>query len=132
MLNLSVKTSLNPLESFDLAYDYFTKKVGLKVIELVGHMHAVSGFTEVRLSDGKLGGKENRDSRVVLREMLQHMANTYGLDTVHYLLHLHSVPDETVGHLVVKVTNTTPTEIEFTSEEYDEPVKEFAGSLRKP
>jgi len=69
------------------------------------------------------------ESREVLQEILDHVSETYGLETVHYLLHMHSVPDESVGHLIAKVSTGSPTEVEFTSEEYDEQVKEFARLL---
>jgi hypothetical protein len=129
MLNLSVKTKLKPLEALDKTYEYFTKNVGLRVVEMVGHMHAEEGFAEIRLSSGTLSGNGKHESREVLREILDHLGNTYGLDTVHYLLHMHSVPDESVGHLIAKVNNGSPTEVEFTSQEYDEQVREFARKL---
>jgi hypothetical protein len=129
MLNLTVKTKLKPQEALDKTYEYFAESVGLKVVELVGHMHADQGFSEVRLSSGTLSAKGEYESRQVLREILKHIRNRYGLETVHYLLHMHSVPDESVGHLVAKVTTGSPTEVEFTSEEYDEQVKEFARRL---
>jgi hypothetical protein len=74
---------------------------------MVGHMHAEEGFTEIRLSKGE------HESRQVLGEILDHLSETYGLETVHYLLHMHSVPDESVGHLVAKVSTGSPTEVEF-------------------
>ena len=129
MLNLTVKTKLKPGEAFDKTYDHFTKNVGLRVVEMVGHMHADQGFTEIRLSSGKLSAKGEFESRQVLREILDHVSERYGLETVHYLLHMHSVPDESVGHLIAKVGTDSPTEIEFTSEEFDEQVREFARSL---
>jgi hypothetical protein len=129
MLNLSVKTKLKPLEALDKTYEHFTKNVGLRVVEMVGHMHAEQGFAEIRLSSGILSAKGEHDSRQVLREILNHVNETYGLDTVHYVLHMHSVPDESVGHLIAKVSNSSPTEVEFTSEEYDEQVREFARKL---
>ena len=129
MLNLAVKTKLKPLEALDKIYEYFTESVGLKVVELVGHMHADQGFSEIRLSSGTLSAKGEYESRQILREILDHISMTYGLETVHYLLHMHSVPDETVGHLVAKVSTGSPTEVEFTSEEYDEQVKEFTRKL---
>jgi hypothetical protein len=129
MLNLSVKTKLNPLEVLDRTYEYFTNNAGLRVVEMVGHMHAKEGFTEIRLSSGKLIADGEHDARQVLREILDHVKKTYGLETVHYLLHMHSVPDESVGHLIAKVNTGTPTEVEFTSEEYDEQVREFARRL---
>jgi hypothetical protein len=92
-------------------------------------MHADQGFTEVRLSNGILAGKGEYESREVLFKTLDHLRETYGLQTVHYLLHMHSVPDESVGHLIVKIGTGSPTEIEFTSEEYDEQVRAFAQAL---
>lgn len=129
MLNLSVKTKLKPREALDKTYEHFTKNVGLRVVEMVGHMHATEGFIEIRISSGKLSGKGEHESRQVLREILDHVSDTYGLETVHYLLHMHSVPDESVGHLIAKVNTGSPTEVEFTSEEYDEQVREFARLL---
>ena len=129
MLNLTVKTKLKPREALDKTYEHFTKNVGMRVVEMVGHMHADQGFTEVRLSSGTISAKGEHESRQVLREILDHVSDTYGLETVHYLLHMHSVPDETVGHLVAKVSTGSPTEVEFTSEEYDEQVKEFTRKL---
>ena len=129
MLNLTVKTRLKPQAALDKTYDHFTKNAGLRVVELVGHMHSAEGFTEIRLSDGMLAAKGQLNSREVLQQILDHVRDTYGLETVHYLLHMHSVPDESVGHLIAKVNTGSPTEVEFTSEEYDEQVREFARSL---
>ena len=129
MLNLSVKTKLKPWAAFEKTYEHFTGNVGLRVVEMVGHMHAKEGFTEIRLSSGTLAADGEHESRRVLREILDHVSETYGLETVHYLLHMHSVPDESVGHLIAKVSTGSPTEVEFTSEEYDEQVKEFARLL---
>ena len=127
MLNLAVKTKLKPHEALDKTYEYFTTHVGLRVVEIVGHMHANQGFTEIRLSSGKLAGEH--ESRQVLHEILDHVSDKYGLQTVHYLLHMHSDPDESIGHLIAKVSTGSPTEVEFTSEEYDEQVREFARKL---
>ena len=129
MLNLTVKTKLKPREALDKTYDYFTKKGGLRVVEMVGHMHAEQGFIEIRLSSGKLTAKGEYESRRVLREILDDVSETYGLETAHYLLHMHSVPDDSVGHLIAKVSAASPTEVEFTSEEYDEQVREFTRKL---
>jgi hypothetical protein len=129
MLNLSVKTKLKPLAALDRTYEHFTKNVGLRVVEMIGHMHAKEGFAEIRLSSGTLSAKGEHESRQVLRELLDHASETYGLETVYYLLHMHSVPDESVGHLIAKISTGSPTEVEFTSEEYDEQVREFAGAL---
>ena len=128
MLNLTVKTKLKPRAALDKTCEHFTKNMGLRVVEIVGHMHSKEGFTEIRLSDGTLGA-EGRQAREVLQEILDHVSETYGLETVHYLLHMHSVPDESVGHLIAKVSTGSPTEVEFTSEEYDEQVRKFARSL---
>ncbi|UCF98734.1 MAG: hypothetical protein JSV89_04150 [Spirochaetaceae bacterium] len=129
MLNLTVKTKLKPLAALDKTYEHFTNKVGLRVVEMVGHMHAQQGFTEIRISSGTLSAKGKHEARQVLREILEHIRDRYGLETVHYLLHMHSVPDESVGHLIAKVSTGSPTEVEFTSEEYDEQVREFADRL---
>ena len=129
MLNLIVKTKLKPRSALDKIYEHFTKNVGLRVVEMVGHMHGKEGFTEIRLSSGLLGAKGEHESRQVLQEILDHVSETYGLETVYYLLHMHSVPDESVGHLIAKVSTGSPAEVEFTSEEYDEQVRAFARSL---
>ena len=129
MLNLTVKTNMNPRAALDKTYEHFTKIVGLRVVEIVGHMHSEEGFAEMRLSDGTLAPGDEHESREVLQEILDHVSETYGLETVHYLLHMHSVPDESVGHLIAKVSTASPTEVEFNSEEYDEQVREFARSL---
>ena len=129
MLNLTVKTKLKPRAALDKTYEHFTKNIGLRVVEIVGHMHSKEGFTEIRLSDGTLAAGGQHESRDVLQEILDHVSETYGLETVHYLLHMHSVPDESLGHLIAKVSTGSPTEVEFSSEEYDEPVRQFARSL---
>jgi hypothetical protein len=129
MLNLTVKTKLKPEVALDKTYEYFTKTGGMRVVEMVGHMHGEAGFTEIRLSSGTLSANGKHESRQVLREILDHINETYGLETVYYLLHMHSVPDESVGHLVAKVITGAPTQVEFTSQEYDEQVREFARSL---
>jgi hypothetical protein len=129
MLTLSVKTKMAAPEAFGRTLDHFTSNLGLRAVELAAHLHGTEGFTEIRLSGDALVGRQRLNPRQVLEELSALVEDKYGLEPVHYLLHMHSHPDESVGHLVVKIVTGPPVELEFTSEEYDGPVREFAESL---
>lgn len=131
MLTLNVQTKLKPLEALESAYKYFTVQVGLKVVEIVAHLHAQDGFTEIRVSSGKIIAKREYDAQEMLNDLVRYVERSYGLQAVHYLLHMHSIPDETAGHMVVKVNTSTPTELELTSEDYDHQAQEYANRLPK-
>jgi hypothetical protein len=131
MLNLSVKTRLKPEDALTKIEEYFVQKVGLTLVEGAAHLHAKTGFAEVRVSGGKIVGKEEYDSRNVLFETIETMKREYGFTVIYYLFHIHTSPSESIGHLVITVSNDTPAEINFQSEELDYQVKEFAEMIPK-
>lgn len=133
MLTLSVKTRQEPERLLERAHRHFTENLGMQAVEIVGHMHGQECFLEIRLSSGMLTAEgaagEGHASRVVLRELFDHVQSAYGLRPVHYLLHLHSQPESAAGHLVVKIAAEGPTEVEFSSDGCDAEVKEFAARI---
>jgi hypothetical protein len=131
MLTMTARTKLTPMETVNRAYQHFAEENGLDVVEIMAHLHAKEGFTEIHLSSGKLVGNKEYESRDLLQELVGHLEETYGLKIVHYLLHMHSVPDESVGHLTVMVDTGSPTEVRFASEACDQEVRAFASSLPK-
>jgi hypothetical protein len=131
MLTMTARTKLTPMETVNRAYQHFAEESGLDVVEIMAHLHAKEGFTEIHLSSGKVVGNKEYESRELLQEIVGHLEETYGLKMVHYLLHMHSVPDDSVGHLTVMVDNGSPTEVQLASEEYDQEVRSFASSLPK-
>jgi hypothetical protein len=126
MLRLSVKTRLEPLEALDRAGKYFEKN-GLTLIETIAHLHGQGGFTEIRVSGGKLIGKAEYDSKAVLGELTKTTEDKFGFTPVSFSLHFHT----TVGYVDVNVSNEKPAEVTFETLEYEYQVKEFAGTLPK-
>jgi hypothetical protein len=126
MLRLSVKTKLTPLQALDRATKYFEEN-GLALVETIGHLHGKGGFTEIRVSGGKLVGKAEYDSKLVLDELTNDARSKFGFEPVSFGLHFHAP----FGHVDVTVSNEKPVEVSLDSVEYDAQVKEFANKLPK-
>jgi hypothetical protein len=126
MLRLSVKTKLSPLQTLDRASKYFEEN-GLSLVETIGHLHGKGGFTEIRVSGGKLVGKAEYDSKLVLDELTNDARSKFGFEPVSYGLHFHAP----LGHVDVTVSNEKPVEVSLDSVEYDAQVKQFANKLPK-
>ena len=126
MLKLSVKTKLDALEALDRASKYFEQN-GLALVETNAHLHGKGGFTEIRVSGGKLVGKREYDSKMVLEELMKNARDRFGFEPVSYGLHFHAP----LGHVDVVVSNEDPAEVTLDSSEYDNQVREFAGRLPK-
>lgn len=126
MLKLSVKTRLDALEALDRATKYFEQN-GLALVETNAHLHGKGGFTEIRVSGGKLVGKREYDSKIVLEELMKNARDRFGFEPVSYGLHFHAP----LGHVDVMVLNEDPAEVTLDSSEYDNQVREFAGRLPK-
>jgi hypothetical protein len=126
MLKLSVKTRLDALEALDRASKYFEQN-GLALVETNAHLHGKGGFTEIRVSGGKLVGKREYDSKMVLEELMKNARDRFGFEPVSYGLHFHAP----LGHVDVMVSNEKPAEVTLDSSEYDNQVREFIGRLPK-
>jgi hypothetical protein len=126
LLKLSVKTKLEPLEALNRANKYFEES-GLTLVETIAHLHGQGGFTEIRVSGGKLVGKAEYDSKAVLSELTNATKDRFGFEPISFSLHFHA----TLGHVDVTVSNEKPAEVTFDSMEYDSQVKQFADRLPK-
>jgi len=126
MLRLSVKTKLSPLQTLDRASKYFEEN-GLSLVETIAHLHGKGGFTEIRVSGGKLVGKAEYDSKLVLDELTSDARSKFGFEPVSFGLHFHAP----LGHVDVTVSNEKPVEVSLDSVEYDAQVKQFANKLPK-
>lgn len=131
MLSMSVRTALPPMEVLDGAYRHFGERAGLQVVEIAAHLHAEEGFSEIRLSSGRLVGNGEYESRGVLQDIVKHLDAMYGLKIVYYLLHIHSLPDDSAEHLTVTVTTGSPTEVHLACTEHEQQVRAFASTLPK-
>jgi len=131
MLNLEVKTSLNTGDALDRSYEYFVEKQGLHLVEWVAHLHAGQGACELRVTGGRIKGSTEVDSKAVLLSQTGKLIKDYGFEPVYFGLHLHAMPDQDVGHLMVAIKETDPVEVTFESQELDFPVKEFSAQLPK-
>jgi len=131
MLNLSIETKLSARDALDRSCRYFVEEQGLQLVEWIAHLHAEKGACELRVTGGKIKGSKESDSKEVLLSQARRLVDDYGFEPVYYGLHLHAVPDQDVGHLMVAVKATDPVEVTFESHEMDFPVKEFAGRLPK-
>jgi len=125
-LKLSVRTKLDALEALDRASKYFEEN-GLALVETIAHLHGRGGFTEIRVSGGKLVGKREYDSKTVLDELVKTARDKFGFETVSFGLHFHAP----LGHVDVIVSSEKPAEVTLDSEEYDSQVKQFADRLPK-
>ena len=126
MLKLSVKTKLDSAEALDRATKYFEEK-GLTLIEGAAHLHGRGGFTEIRVSGGKLLGKAEYDSKIILNELTKHAEDRFGFEAMESSLHFHAP----IGFVDVSVSSEKPTEVTFQTMEYEYQVKEFADKLPK-
>jgi len=126
MLRLSVKTKLAPLGALDRANKYFEEN-GLTLIETIAHLHGQGGFTEIRVSGGKLVGKAEYSSKTVLDELTKSATDRFGFEPVTFSLHFHT----SLGYVDVSVSNEKPAEVTLETMEYDSQVKEFADGLPK-
>jgi hypothetical protein len=126
MLRLSVRTKLSSLQALDRASKYFGEN-GLALVETIAHLHGEGGFTEIRVSGGKLVGKAEYDSNFVLNELTKEAKNRFGFEPVSFGLHFHAP----LGHVDVTVSNEKPVEVSLDSVEYDFQVKQFADKLPK-
>jgi len=131
MLNLSVNTKLTTGDALDRCHRYFVEQQGLKLVEWIAHLHAEKGACELRVTGGTIKGSTEVDSKAVLLSQAARLVKDYGFAPAYYGLHLHTDPDEDVGHLMVSVKETDPVEITFESQELDFPVKEFSSRLPK-
>ncbi|HXZ98390.1 MAG TPA: hypothetical protein VED24_03385 [Candidatus Acidoferrum sp.] len=125
-MKLSVRTKLDALEALDRASKYFEEN-GLALVETIAHLHGRGGFTEIRVSGGKLVGKREYDSKTVLDELVKTARDKFGFETVSFGLHFHAP----LGHVDVIVSSEKPAEVTLDSEEYDSQVKQFADRLPK-
>jgi hypothetical protein len=126
MLRLSVRTKLGPLQALDRADKYFEEN-GLALVETIAHLHGRGGFTEIRVSGGKLVGKAEYDSKLVLDELTNDAKSRFGFEPVFFGLHFHAP----LGHVDVTVSTEKPVEVSLDSVEYDAQVKQFADKLPK-
>lgn len=126
MFTLSVKTKLDPLEAWDQATKYFEEK-GLTLIEGTAHLHGRGGFTEIRVSGGKLVGKGEYDSKVLLNDLTKYAEDRFGFKAMESSLHFHTP----TGFVDVSMSSEKPAEVEFQTMEYEYQVKEFAERLPK-
>lgn len=114
------------MQTLDRASKYFEEN-GLALVETIGHLHGKEGFTEIRVSGGKLVGKTEYDSKFVLDELTNHARSKFGFEPVSFGLHFHAP----LGHVDVTVSNEKPVEVSLDSVEYDAQVKQFADKLPK-
>jgi len=127
MLKLSVKTKLDASQALDRAKKYFEDN-GLTLIETIAHLHGKGGFTEIRVSGGKLVGKAEYDSKAVLDELTNSARNQFGFEPASFSLHYHT----SIGYVDVHVSYERPVEITLETMEYEPQVTRFADSLPKP
>jgi hypothetical protein len=124
LLKLSVKTRLSPIEALDRAKRYFEEN-GLTLVEMISHLHGQGGFTEIRVSGGKLAGKAEYDSKKVLDEITKHAEEDFGFKLITLSLHFHT----SLGYVDVHVSNEKPAEVTLETTEYESQVKELAAQL---
>jgi hypothetical protein len=60
---------------------------------------------------------------------MQYAHEHFGLSIVYRFVHLHTTPDETLGHLMVRVYDEVPTRVEVESQALDTETREFLAEL---
>ena len=131
MLNLSVTTSLSRDEVIERALAHFVQTWGLSLVELVGHMHGREGAVEVVVSGERVAGNGTYEPQALLGSILAHVRQGFGLEEVYTLLHLHTAPDETAGHLLLRVVRQQPLEVAVECRELDAQTRAFIDGLPK-
>ena len=131
MINLSVNTKLKAGKTLDRCYQYFVEDQKLALKEWIVHLHAEKGACELRVTGEKIKGSGETNSKAVLLTETERLTKEYGFKPLYYGLHLHTVPNEEMGHLMISVKDTDPVEISFESQELDYLVKQFSSRLPK-
>ena len=133
MIKLSKRTKVDTQSALQRAIKYFVTDSGLKTIETIGHLHSRDdgGFVDIRISGGTITGDRDYDSGDVIAAAVKQFSENYGFRPISYSLHMHTKPDESVGHLTVTISTDKPVEVTLESQELDAFAKEFAGSLPK-
>ena len=114
------------MQALDRANKYFAEN-GLALVETIAHLHGKGGFTEIRVSGGRLVGRSEYDSKLVLDELTKDARDKFDLEPVSFGLHFHAP----LGHVDVTISNEKPVEVSLDSVEYDAQVKQFADKLPK-
>jgi hypothetical protein len=132
MLDLTATTILTPDESVERALAYFCGECGLRLIEISGHCHGREGSLEVTVTGDTLMGRERYEPLQLLRSVLKDIRDRYGLSLVQVVLHFHTTPDETAGHLMIQVDAGSPVEVGAESQGLDRISRDFLDGLPRP
>jgi hypothetical protein len=132
MMNLTATTILTPDEAIERALAYFGGEVGLRLIEMAGHMHGHEGSLQITLTGDTVVGRETYAPLDLLRSVLRDIRDRYGLSVIQMVLHYHTMPDETAGHLMIQVDAGHPVEVGCESQELDRVTRDFLNGLPKP
>jgi hypothetical protein len=132
MINMTATTILTPDEALERALSYFGAEVGLKLIEMAGHIHGREGSLQVTVTGDPVVGREKYEPLDLLRSLLRDIRDRYGLSVVQLVLHFHTMPDETAGHLMVQVDAGHPVEVGCESQGLDRVTRDFLDGLPRP
>ncbi len=132
MINLTATTILTSDETAERALAYFVHEAGLRLIEISGHCHGREGSLEVTVSGDPLVGREKYEPLDLLRAVLRDMRDRYGFSMAQVLLHFHTEPDETAGHMMLQIDAGAPGEVGIESEGLDRLSREFLDGLPRP
>lgn len=132
MVNLTATTILTADESVERALVYFGGECGLRLIEIAGHCHGREGSLQVTVTGDPLVGRERYEPLDLLRSVLRDIRDRYGLSLVQIVLHFHTSPDESAGHLMVQVDAGSPVEVGAESEGLDRISRDFLDGLPRP
>jgi hypothetical protein len=130
MLKMSARTSLPLDEVVERAMRYFVREEKLALVELNGHLHGREGAVDIAVSGARIaGGGQVYEAPDVLRAVVGQVMDRYGLAIVYLIVHLHTAPDESVGHLVVRIDTEGGTDVSLESRELDYQAKSFLAVL---
>jgi len=129
MQNFSAQTRLTPGEIIDKAYVQFVEVRGLVLIERVMHLHGTEGAVQIEVAGARLVGNGSHDSREAFDQIVAHVKNTYGLQPVFMLLHLHAAHENDAGHLLVQADFGAPGVVLIETEAYEREAREFLDQL---
>jgi hypothetical protein len=132
MLNLTASTILTPDEAVERALACFGGGSGMKLIEMAGHIHGRHGAVQVTVRGDPVVGREKFEPLELLRSIHRDIRDRYGLPVAQWQLHFHTLPDETAGHMLVRIEEGHPVEVACESLSLDQLARDFLDGLPRP
>jgi hypothetical protein len=128
MLSMTKKTKLSPEEASERVLAFLIEEEKLQLVEATVHMHGEHGALELRAAGDSLAAGNDGVSRRKLLELADHAGRELKLTRIHEMLHIHPAKQE-LGHLMVRIDRTDPTEVHADSQELEPQLRKLMAEL---